>query len=804
MRVDLQWMLAKGRWFAVLCFPVVPWHGVDEDTVHRTAQSALHPLSGVGRFGASPESEAFRVSEDRCEFQFIIRGVSAIGSIASDRKEPNKREREAAAGFGLILDKIAPKHATGDDGHGIAPADPASVVGTTPSGDEVFRTQQKLHAYAEMDGSATHSQSSAIIPSKGTADTHLKKSPNIDYLTLRCPACSVPLHEGVTRCSDCNAEIHGQAVPCPVCATSNLIVLDDEERPCRNRSCGEYLSAARLLGRLPSPVDFLDALRATSKMAAYQVRRTLRGERRVDYVDSKLEEPAVVFLAPTTLLNDPPPHEVARERMHVPFHVLLPSDVRRGFLDEQSLLYYRVYDGGDILSFDKWSKEQPKETLTSFLAIVQDITHAGYWMPALLPEDLAIRSGRVIIRHGHRLVAETQPIELSTLLPWDPDSSLEPEQAEFLRAVLLWYHSTVGDLLGLRADDADLETMLLSPRTRAPQVPVGTWAAVQPMLLRDVEWTISDALDVLRWEEAGTVVRCDGYTDVGEKRDGNQEDRFGIFELPTGTLCVVADGVSRSGWGEIAAELVVKAFKAAARKDSLDAIPSALVALVQDANDEIGRHILGSDREQAEAEGQFGASTCMSSTALAAFVRPDRAVVVSLGDSPCLLVRRRGIEVATVEHSQRVLDVRNGMEVGRAWKREGATSLENYVGSFEFEPDEDEGSERIDPGRPHDIRPLIDVMEISLRNGDVLLLCSDGVTDFLALGEIRDVVLSEVDMGRDDLANRIVCSLVTRAVSRQPTLGGDNVTAIAVAVSDDEAESARATSPGDVHRTPEC
>ncbi len=208
-------------------------------------------------------------------------------------------------------------------------------------------------------------------------------------------------------------------------------------------------------------------------------------------------------------------------------------------------------------------------------------------------------------------------------------------------------------------------------------------------------------------------------SDTGRVRDGN-EDRYLVREERDITLLAVADGVGGSSGGEIAAdaalaELGARFFGAPPDRSSSDALSEAM----RDANAAVLR--------AAGTSGHHDAAT----TIVAAAVRGDEAVIGNLGDSRAYLIRDGVCRQLTEDHS-------------------GA--MEHAITRF--------------AGDARGIQP--DIFVESLRRGDRLLLCSDGLTRHVTPEEIAVVVGSE-DMST--AAN----ALVELANARG---GQDNVTVV--------------------------
>ncbi len=183
-----------------------------------------------------------------------------------------------------------------------------------------------------------------------------------------------------------------------------------------------------------------------------------------------------------------------------------------------------------------------------------------------------------------------------------------------------------------------------------------------------------------------TDPRTGARSDAGQVRENN-EDSWLVREGRGVTLLAVADGVGGIAGGEQASAAAIdtlsrRFYESLATQD----LRSSLAAAVRDANDAVVR--AAADRGEASA-----------TTLVVAAVRRGEATIANVGDSRAYLVRGGTARQVTTDHS-------------------GA--LPNEITRFL-------GDER-------GIQP--DVFVESLRSGDRLVLCSDGLTRHVADDEI--------------------------------------------------------------------
>ncbi len=183
-----------------------------------------------------------------------------------------------------------------------------------------------------------------------------------------------------------------------------------------------------------------------------------------------------------------------------------------------------------------------------------------------------------------------------------------------------------------------------------------------------------------------TDARVGARSDAGKVRENN-EDRWLTRDQGGVLLLAVADGVGGEAGGEHASAAAVEAlaerfYAALATQD----LRSALGAALRDANDAVVR-----------AAGERGDRS--ATTLVAVAIRGAEATVANIGDSRAYLIRKRAARQITTDHSGA-----NAHEITR------------FV-----------GDER-------GIQP--DMFVETLRAGDRLVLCSDGLTRHVPDGEI--------------------------------------------------------------------
>lgn len=199
-------------------------------------------------------------------------------------------------------------------------------------------------------------------------------------------------------------------------------------------------------------------------------------------------------------------------------------------------------------------------------------------------------------------------------------------------------------------------------------------------------------------------------SDVGRRRTGN-EDALDAFELPggRGALCVVADGMGGHRAGEVASRLAVETIR---RTFDPDGGAAALVRAIREAN----RTVFAAADSDPDKQG-------MGTTVVCALLVDGQARLANVGDSPAFLVRGQAARRLTRDHTWVAEEIARGA----------------------IRPEEASGH----PYRHILTRCLgmgdeveVDLYEpVALQGGDVLVLCSDGLSEHVAPEELPAVVL---------------------------------------------------------------
>ena len=211
--------------------------------------------------------------------------------------------------------------------------------------------------------------------------------------------------------------------------------------------------------------------------------------------------------------------------------------------------------------------------------------------------------------------------------------------------------------------------------------------------------------------------RCE--TDVGVERSENQ-DHYGTFspdQVGTGWLFVVADGMGGAAGGQEASRIAVAAieetYRALMADDGTIAPFDAISGGVKAANQAIKDRI-------AQEPGLRG----MGTTAVVMAIIGDLVYTVHVGDSRIYRHRDGRLEQLTRDHTRVQFLVDQGIITpSEARKHPDGHIIVRNLG----------GNREVDPDIPHD-------GPFRIRDGDIFLLCSDGLYGLVSDEAIRQIL----------------------------------------------------------------
>jgi PPM family protein phosphatase len=229
------------------------------------------------------------------------------------------------------------------------------------------------------------------------------------------------------------------------------------------------------------------------------------------------------------------------------------------------------------------------------------------------------------------------------------------------------------------------------------------------------------------------IVDSAGVTETGKVRRGN-EDSY----LMRGALFMVADGMGGAAAGEIASAICAEAFA------EIDLIRSGGEQALRDAIRTANRRIVERAASDPTAAG-------MGTTVTAALVGDDgRIVIANVGDSRAYLLRDGNLRRLSEDHSVVAELIASGQISEHEAEHHPQRSVITRVLGAESEVQ-------------------VDIFWLDGADGDVLLLCSDGLTTMVPEARIAELLGSV--HGCESAAERLVAAALDAG-------GEDNITAV--------------------------
>ncbi|NJE08485.1 PEGA domain-containing protein [Thermococcus sp. M39] len=231
--------------------------------------------------------------------------------------------------------------------------------------------------------------------------------------------------------------------------------------------------------------------------------------------------------------------------------------------------------------------------------------------------------------------------------------------------------------------------------------------------------------------------RAFGISHIGNRE--NNEDNLLILKLPDAYLLAVADGLGGHNAGEVASQISVDTLKEIFERED-----------TKEMSEEEVKALLGKAHELAHKKikkNAIGEREGMGTTLVTAFIRNGKAIIANTGDSRAYLIRGGKIVSRTKDHSfvQQLLD--KGEITEEEAKRHPMRNIITKALGIDFG---------------------VDFYEWELERGDVLLLSTDGLHDYVDDSRIAEIV----SQGKS--AEEIVRKLIEDALP----VTKDNVTVV--------------------------
>lgn len=235
-------------------------------------------------------------------------------------------------------------------------------------------------------------------------------------------------------------------------------------------------------------------------------------------------------------------------------------------------------------------------------------------------------------------------------------------------------------------------------------------------------------------------------TDKGKIRENNQ-DAYAVGELPGEVAwAVVCDGMGGAAGGNIASALAVKVIS--------DKITSCYNEKMRDLSVKnlLDSAITAANMEVYDMAYSRSELRGMGTTVVCAIVRKNSVFIAHAGDSRAYIATKQGINQITTDHSV----VQDLLSRGKITEEEA----ENHP-----------NKNLITRAVGVDKRIEIDFAQTELNEDETLILCTDGLTNYVS----SDDLLSDI---KDGQYYAFADRLVKRANHNG---GGDNITVVAIA-----------------------
>jgi PPM family protein phosphatase len=248
------------------------------------------------------------------------------------------------------------------------------------------------------------------------------------------------------------------------------------------------------------------------------------------------------------------------------------------------------------------------------------------------------------------------------------------------------------------------------------------------------------------------IVEQVGRTDVGRQRSANEDSL--VLRPP---FFAVADGMGGARAGEVASAIAAEAFEGAS--EAGEAAEAQLARLLREANRRIYELAVTDESHRG-----------MGTTLTAAKVHDGEVSLAHVGDSRAYRMRDGALEQITRDHSLVAELERSGQITPEAAEHHPQRSI--ITRALGPEPDVE-----------------VDTYTLSARDGDLFLLCSDGLTSMISDDEVAAILRTAASL--DEAADALI-----KAANQSG--GKDNITVVLFRIGDlgDTAPEATTIVPG--------
>lgn len=242
-------------------------------------------------------------------------------------------------------------------------------------------------------------------------------------------------------------------------------------------------------------------------------------------------------------------------------------------------------------------------------------------------------------------------------------------------------------------------------------------------------------------------MRITAKTDIGKVRSTNQ-DSYSAGELPGGVAwAVVCDGMGGANGGNVASSVSVRMISHSIDEGYRNGMRSSSIRnMLESAISGANATVFDMSKNDESLSG-------MGTTCVAALIADGSVYIAHVGDSRAYIISKEGkLRQLTRDHSI----VQDLLETGKITKDEA----KNYP-----------GKNIITRAVGVDEQVSVDFCEDDFANGDILLICTDGLTNFVS---DEDIINATSDGKYFEYAERLVELANANG-------GGDNITVVSIA-----------------------
>ncbi|HHV27183.1 Stp1/IreP family PP2C-type Ser/Thr phosphatase [Anaerosalibacter bizertensis] len=235
-------------------------------------------------------------------------------------------------------------------------------------------------------------------------------------------------------------------------------------------------------------------------------------------------------------------------------------------------------------------------------------------------------------------------------------------------------------------------------------------------------------------------------TDKGKVRKNNQDSYF-VSEDTELPLFIVADGMGGHKAGEVASNMAVEIVKDffIEKKEELKKNKVDILKFIRSAVEKANTIIYKKSIENDEFHG-------MGTTITMAYIFENKLYIGHVGDSRAYLLRNNKFIQITEDHSL----VAEMVKKGSISEEEAECHPQRNIITRAIGTDEE---------------VITDIIVEDIYKDDILLLCTDGLTNMMNDDEIKEILINKIDLQKN-------CNSLVKKANR---LGGiDNVTVIVI------------------------